>query len=63
MSLLLLVDVYDRPLLGGIVPAIEEDLSFVREHDLYYFVAEPEEYGMLGAEPLFHIGHEVMLLP
>jgi hypothetical protein len=63
MSLLLLVDVDDRPLLGGIVPSIEEDLSFVREHDLDYFVAEPEEYGMLSAEPLFHIGHEVMLLP
>jgi hypothetical protein len=63
MSLFLLVDVYYRPLLGGIVPAIEEDLSFVREHDLDYFVAEPKEYGMLGAEPLLHIGHEVMLLP
>ena len=62
MSLLLLVDVDDRPLLRGIVPTIEEDLSLIREHDLYHFVAEPEEYCMLGAEPLLHICHKVMLL-
>jgi hypothetical protein len=62
MSLLLLVDVDDRPLLGGIVPAIEEDLSLIRKHNLDYFVAEPKEYGMLCTEPLLHIGHEVMLL-
>ena len=62
MSLLLLVDVDDRPLLGGIVPAIEEDLSLIRKHNLDYFVAEPKEYGMLCTEPQFHIGHEVMLL-
>jgi len=63
MSLLLLVDIDDRPLLRGIVSSIEKDLGFIREHDLDYFVAEPEKYGMLGAEPLLHIGHEVMLLP
>ena len=63
MSLLLLVDVDDRPLLRGIIPAIEENLSLIREDYLDYFVAEPEEYGMLGAEPLLHIGYEVMLLP
>ena len=63
MSLLLLVNVDDRPLLGRIVPAIQEDLSLIREHDLDHFVAEPEENGMLSAEPLFYIGHKVMLLP
>jgi hypothetical protein len=62
MSLLLLVNVDDRPLFGRIVPTIQEDLSLIREHDLYHFVAEPEEYGMLSAEPLFYIGYKVMLL-